>query len=99
MMSGISQDVESSDTIWDQTKARLPWLIIGLFGGMLAAYMISFYEADIALFPATAMFIPVITAMGGNVGIPVSYTHLEVYKRQQVVHLHDSMQIFVGFDP
>ena len=64
MMSGISQDVESSDTIWDQTKARLPWLIIGLFGGMLAAYMISFYEADIALFPATAMFIPVITAMG-----------------------------------
>ena len=72
MMSGISQDVESSDTIWDQTKARLPWLIIGLFGGMLAAYMISFYEADIALFPATAMFIPVITAMGGNVGIQSS---------------------------
>ena len=60
MMSGISQDVESSDTIWDQTKARLPWLIIGLFGGMLA------------LFPATAMFIPVITAMGGNVGIQSS---------------------------
>ena len=72
MMSGISQDVESSDTIWDQTKARLPWLIIGLFGGMLAAYMISFYEADIALFPATAMFIPVITALGGNVGIQSS---------------------------
>ncbi|WP_294143395.1 magnesium transporter [uncultured Sanguibacteroides sp.] len=72
MMSGITQDVESSDTIWDQTKARLPWLIIGLFGGMLAAYMISFYEADIALFPATAMFIPVITAMGGNVGIQSS---------------------------
>ncbi|WP_059025203.1 magnesium transporter [Gabonibacter massiliensis] len=72
MMSGITQDVESSDTIWDQTKARLPWLIIGLFGGMIAAYMISFYQADIALFPATAMFIPVITAMGGNVGIQSS---------------------------
>ena len=72
MMSGITQDVESSDTIWDQTKARLPWLIIGLFGGMLAAYMISFYQADIALFPATAMFIPVITAMGGNVAIQSS---------------------------
>lgn len=72
MMSGITQDVESSDGVWAQTKARLPWLIIGLFGGMLAAYMISFYEADIALFPATAMFIPVITAMGGNVGIQSS---------------------------
>jgi magnesium transporter len=72
MMSGITQDVESSDTIWTQTKARLPWLVIGLFGGMLAAYMISFYEAEIILFPATAMFIPVITAMGGNVGIQSS---------------------------
>lgn len=72
MMSGISQDVESSDSVWSQTKARLPWLIIALFGGMVSAYMISCYETEIALFPVTAMFIPVITAMGGNVGIQSS---------------------------
>ena len=72
MMSGISQDVETSDSIWSHTKARLPWLIIALFGGMVSAYMISRYEAEIALFPVTAMFIPVITAMGGNVGIQSS---------------------------
>ncbi|MEG0796628.1 MAG: magnesium transporter [Odoribacter sp.] len=72
MMSGITQDVESSDSVWSQTKARLPWLIIALFGGMVSAWMISQYEADIALFPITAMFIPVITAMGGNVGIQSS---------------------------
>lgn len=72
MMSGISQDVETSDSIWSQTKARLPWLVIALFGGMVSAYMISRYEAEIALFPVTAMFIPVITAMGGNVGIQSS---------------------------
>ena len=72
MMSGITQDVESSDSVWDQTKARLPWLIIALFGGMVSAWMISQYEAEIALFPVTAMFIPVITAMGGNVGIQSS---------------------------
>ena len=72
MMSGISQDVESSDSIWDQTKARLPWLIIALFGGMVSAWMISKYTREIALFPITAMFIPVITAMGGNVGIQSS---------------------------
>ncbi len=72
MMSGITQDVETSDSIWSQTKARLPWLIIALFGGMVSAYMISRYEAEIALFPLTAMFIPVITAMGGNVGIQSS---------------------------
>lgn len=61
-----------TDSIWSQTKARLPWLIIALFGGMVSAYMISRYEAEIALFPVTAMFIPVITAMGGNVGIQSS---------------------------
>lgn len=72
MMSGITKDVESSDSVWAQTRARLPWLIIALFGGMVSAWMISRYEADIALFPVTAMFIPVITAMGGNVGIQSS---------------------------
>ena len=72
MMSGIPQDVEPPDSVWSQTKARLPWRIIALFGGMVSAYMISCYEAEIALFPVTAMFIPVITAMGGNVGIQSS---------------------------
>ena len=72
MMSGISQDIESSDSVWAQTKAKLPWLVIALFGGMVSAWMISQYEAEIALFPVTAMFIPVITAMGGNVGIQSS---------------------------
>ncbi|MDR0982786.1 MAG: magnesium transporter [Culturomica sp.] len=72
MMSGISQEIDTSDSIWAQTRARLPWLIIALFGGMISAYMISRYEAEIALFPVTAMFIPVITAMGGNVGIQSS---------------------------
>ncbi|GHV67519.1 magnesium transporter MgtE [Bacteroidia bacterium] len=72
LMSGISQDVDSTDSIWAHTKARLPWLILALFGGMVSAYMILQYEAEIALFPVTAMFIPVITAMGGNVGIQAS---------------------------
>lgn len=72
LMSGITQEVDTSDSVWAQTRARLPWLIIALFGGMVSAYMISRYEADIALFPVTAMFIPVITAMGGNVGIQSS---------------------------
>jgi magnesium transporter len=72
MMSGITKEVDTSDSIWTHTRARLPWLIIALFGGMVSAYMISLYETEIALFPVTAMFIPVITAMGGNVGIQSS---------------------------
>mgnify|MGYP004426054657 FL=1 len=71
-LAGLTAEEDLEETTFQSMKKRLPWLIIGLFGGMLAAYMISFYEADIALFPATAMFIPVITAMGGNVGIQSS---------------------------
>ena len=71
-MSGISQDVESSDTIWDQTKARLPWLIIGLFGGMLAAYMISFLRGRHCLIPSNSHVHSCYHRHGGNVGIQSS---------------------------
>ena len=72
LASGISQDVDMSDNIFVQTKARLPWLIIGLLGGILDAFIISGHEADIQIFPMMAFFIPLITAMGGNVGIQSS---------------------------
>ncbi|MFY0600456.1 MAG: magnesium transporter [Cyclobacteriaceae bacterium] len=72
LMAGISSDVEETDSVWDLSKARLPWLIIGLFGGFLGAYFISHFEGDIKIIPALAFFIPLITAMGGNVGIQSS---------------------------
>ncbi|UXP31940.1 magnesium transporter [Reichenbachiella agarivorans] len=72
MMSGISADVEEDDTVWIISKARLPWLVIGLVGGLLGAKFISLFEADIALVPVMAFFIPLITATGGNVGIQSS---------------------------
>ena len=73
MMAGISADVEErSGSVWMLSRARLPWLIIGMMGGMLGAYFIGFFEQDIALVPALAFFIPLITATGGNVGIQSS---------------------------
>jgi len=73
LMAGISEDVEErSGSVWMLSRARLPWLIIGLGGGMLGAYFIGFFEEDIALVPALAFFIPLITATGGNVGIQSS---------------------------
>ncbi|PIB37365.1 magnesium transporter [Reichenbachiella sp. 5M10] len=71
-MSGISADVEDDDSVWIISKARLPWLVIGLVGGLLGARFISLFEADIAIVPAMAFFIPLITATGGNVGIQSS---------------------------
>ncbi len=72
LMSGLSEEVEEDDSILHLTRARLPWLIIGMFGGLVGAQFIGFFEADLALLPAMAFFIPLITATGGNVGIQSS---------------------------
>lgn len=72
MISGISGDVEASDSIFQLTKARIPWLFIGLVGGVFGALVIGGFEEEIKLFPEVAFFITLITAMGGNVGIQSS---------------------------
>lgn len=72
MASGISSDVETTDSPLRLSRARLPWLIIGLVGGILVAALISQFEGDIKLNPEMAFFIPLIAAMAGNVGIQSS---------------------------
>ncbi|MBG16718.1 MAG: magnesium transporter [Crocinitomicaceae bacterium] len=72
MASGISEKVESSDNVWVLSRARLPWLLIGLTGGILGAYVIGSFEDEIRKFPIMASFIPLILAMGGNVGVQSS---------------------------
>ena len=67
MASGISEDVESRDNVWTLTRARLPWLLIGMIGGMLGAEVIGIF--DIRENFELAFFIPLIAAMGGNVGV------------------------------
>lgn len=70
MLSGISEDVESSDNVWQLTRARFPWLLVGMIGGILGAQVIGIFEKDAS--PALMAFIPLIAAMGGNVGIQSS---------------------------
>ena len=72
LASGISEKVESSSSVWRISRARMPWLLIGLLGGVLGAQVISMFEGDIGKIPALAFFIPLITAMGGNVGVQSS---------------------------
>lgn len=67
LASGISEDVESRDNVWTLTRARLPWLLIGLVGGIGGAYVIGAF--DIQKNAEMALFIPLIAAMGGNVGV------------------------------
>ena len=72
MASGISEKVESSDSAWTISRARIPWLMIGLLGGVLGAKVIGLFEGQLKDFPQMALFIPLIAAMGGNVGVQSS---------------------------
>ena len=67
MASGISEDIESSDNIWTLTRARFPWLLIGMIGGILGAEIIGIFNIQENY--RLAYFIPLIAAMGGNVGV------------------------------
>jgi magnesium transporter len=72
MASGISENVEAGASIWRLSRARLPWLFIGMFGGILGAQVIGNFELQIGKIPALAFFIPLVAAMGGNVGVQSS---------------------------
>ena len=72
IMAGISEDVEEDDSVWRNTRARLPWLLIGIAGGLMNAKFMGLFEAELARVTAIAFFTPLIQATGGNVGIQSS---------------------------
>ena len=65
--SGISEQVDASDNIVTLTRARLPWLLIGLMGGIMGAEVIGIFDIENNI--ELAFFTPLIAAMGGNVGV------------------------------
>jgi len=72
MAAGLSQDVEADDTIWEHTRARLPWLFLGLIGGVGAAAIMGNFEEMISNHAILFFFTPLIAAMAGNVGVQSS---------------------------
>ena len=68
LASGLSTDIESDDKLFDQTKARLPWLLIGMIGGLCNSFILGKFEGGFVVDPALALFIPLIGGTGGNVG-------------------------------
>ncbi|MBQ4805788.1 magnesium transporter [Aquimarina sp. MMG015] len=74
MAAGISQDVEADDNVWELTRARLPWLILGLFGGLGSVFIMQDFE-DVMTNPRIRdlfFYTPLIAAMAGNVGVQSS---------------------------
>ncbi|MBN1387302.1 MAG: magnesium transporter [Bacteroidales bacterium] len=72
MASGLTDEVEARDKVLYITRVRLPWLFIGLIGGILGALVLGRFEDNLKIYPEMAFFIPLIAAMGGNVGIQSS---------------------------
>lgn len=72
MAAGISSDVEADDSIVELTKARLPWLVLGLFGGLGSVYIMQGFDGALEHFPILFFFTPLIAAMAGNVGVQSS---------------------------
>tara|TARA_B100000795_G_scaffold263054_1_gene241686 strand:+ start:14418 stop:15767 length:1350 start_codon:yes stop_codon:yes gene_type:complete len=72
MAAGLTQDVDSDDSILDLTKARLPWLFLGLLGGVGAFLIMGLFENTFSENAVLFFFTPLIAAMAGNVGVQSS---------------------------
>jgi magnesium transporter len=72
LMSGITQDVDFSDNVVRQSRSRIPWLIIGMVGGVAGSLILGIFEEDIERYAVLAMFLPLIVATAGNAGVQSS---------------------------
>ena len=72
LAAGISQDVEADDSILELTKARLPWLVLALFGGFVSVTLLEGFQAAMLKYGELFFFTPLIAAMAGNVGVQSS---------------------------
>ena len=72
MAAGISQDVEADDSIWELTKARLPWLMLALIGSFVAVSVSQTFSDAMDEYKILFFFTPLIAAMAGNVGVQSS---------------------------
>jgi magnesium transporter len=72
LAAGISQDVEADDSILDLTRARLPWLVLALFGGFISVRVLGLFEGAMTNHGNLFFFTPLIAAMAGNVGVQSS---------------------------
>ena len=74
LAAGIASDVEADDTIFELTRARLPWLFLGLLGGLGSVFILQEFEVIMSRPDLRSLFFytPLIAAMAGNVGVQSS---------------------------
>ena len=70
LATGLVAEVDTGDSVWTQFRARFPWLLIGIVGGIANALILDGDEEGQwqTILPGLALFIPLIGGTGGNVG-------------------------------
>lgn len=94
LASGISQDVETSDNVLVQTVARLPWLLLGMIGGLSNSVILGGFESGFAAHPKMALFLPLIGGTGGNVGVQSSAIVVQGLANNSLKHHQVFRQVF-----
>lgn len=84
MAAGISEDVEADDSVWQLTRARLPWLILALIGGFVSVKVLGTFDAAMEKHGELFFFVPLIAAMAGNVGVQSSAIVLQGLANQSL---------------
>ncbi|MDP6921628.1 MAG: magnesium transporter, partial [Lutibacter sp.] len=72
LAAGLVEDVEADDSVWTLTRARLPWLVLGLIGGLGSVFIMEGFEEALNSYKELFYFTPLIAAMAGNVGVQSS---------------------------
>ncbi|OXA81850.1 magnesium transporter [Flavobacterium aquidurense] len=72
LAAGITQDVESNDSVLELTKARLPWLLIGMVIEIVASFVLKGNEDIFKIHSTLIIFVPLLSATAGNIGVQAS---------------------------
>ena len=72
LAAGITQDVEAKDSVFELTKARLPWLIIGMLIEIVASLVLKHNESAFQTYSTLFIFVPLLSATAGNIGVQAS---------------------------
>lgn len=67
-IAGLTEEEETSDSIFKISRIRLPWLLVALAMELVAALVLQSYEEYIKSIFIATFFIPVVMAMGGSTG-------------------------------
>ncbi|GFR74513.1 magnesium transporter MgtE [Elysia marginata] len=84
MAAGISTDIEYNTKLIKTIRARLPWLLVGTCGGLFAAYLIGGFTSIVESYPIMLIFIPLLQATGGNVGVQASAIVVQAIARNEL---------------